>query len=56
LELYNQNHVLASLRRSMLEEKTLNNLLENAIIQVTDTPLPTVENEKGEKLEKGPEA
>jgi hypothetical protein len=40
----------------MLEEKTLNNLLENAIIQDTDSPLQTGENGKGEKLEKGPEA
>lgn len=55
LELYNQNHVLASLRRSMLEEKTLNNLLENAIIQVTVSPFQTGENEMGEKPEKRPE-
>jgi Fic family protein len=34
LELYNQNHVLASLKHSMTEEKTLNNLLENANIKI----------------------
>ena len=56
LELYNQNHVLASLRSSMLEEKTLNNLLENAIIQDTDSPSQTRENEMGEKPEEEPEA